>query len=108
MLQIAVLNRLFCDPGSYLQSRNFGINILSWLYATSDIITTDEMQQQISKELRKDIRIDTVNAVCTYDGQSLLQIRIDVYPVDTTMNFALSLAQVRSQQYFSVEFGMAA
>jgi len=106
LLAQAVLNRCFCDPGSYLQHPDFGVNVLSYLWADTSLITPAVIQQQITKQLLKDTRIDSVGVVVTLIEGSLT-IKINVIPVEAG-NFSLTLVQAASAPNYDIYFKEAA
>jgi hypothetical protein len=104
LLAQALINRLFCDPGSYLQSPSFGLNIMRYLNATTRDFSTSTMENQITKECKKDPRVDKISCTVTFN-QGNLEIDLNVIPVDG-QNFSLSLIEASNQ--FQIYFQQAA
>jgi phage baseplate assembly protein W len=100
LLAQALINRLFCAAGSYLQSPDFGIDLASYLNAATAGINTSALGSQIEDELRKDTRVLAAKATVTFI-QTKLKVVINIDQVNGP-NFSLNLNQVG--QNFNVIF----
>ena len=96
-----ILNRLFCDPGSYLQLPDFGINLLSFLYGRTTGFTSAAISQMISKELRKIELLDTVDVAVLIGADGSITINIAVTPV-ASGNFAMTISAAAQASAFDV------
>jgi hypothetical protein len=109
LLQQALINRLFCDKGSYLQSPDFGINLAAYENAAlSKDFSTSGLASIIEHELQKDVRVPTVDAKVTFSQASMtLNIVIQVTPVNSG-DFTLTISQVSQGSNFQVYFNQSA
>ena len=109
LLQQALVNRLFNDKGSYLQSLDFGINLASYQNARLGAdFTEGGLAAAIENELRKDIRVSEVDAKVTFNtASSTLTITIQVTPVGSGI-FTISIGQVSQGSNFTIHFQAAA
>jgi hypothetical protein len=101
-----IINRCFCDPGSYLQSGTYGVNVLKYLYGTSQGVTKQTIEKEISDQIKQELMIESFTVVATIDGIDIL-IVINVTPVSSG-NFSLTVAQASNGSNFSIYFSEAA
>jgi hypothetical protein len=108
LLAQALLNRLFCQKGSYLQSPNFGYDLMQFQNAAQKDINPSAIAAAIKIELIKDERVSDISCQVTF-SQQVLRVKIQVTPNATgPFSLVMTLNQTVQPQNFEIIFNEAA
>ena len=99
LLAQEIINHLFCAKGSYLQSPNFGIDLMSHVYRAEREISTGALALDITTELAQIERLDPDKTVCSVTfANDTIKIRLQVKPSDgPEFTLVMSLSHVAKE-----------